>query len=111
MPHSTKSLTPDSTLPEEPTFQNRAEPPWNPIKTHKTGCFSAANLLQICEFPLFFEVSKTGNVEIITKLNLKPGCKFEFFEPQWPACSALPLPPRQSVAGSWKIQFDGHAPR
>ena len=35
------------------------------------GCFSATNLLRICEFPLFFEVLKTGKVKIIAKLNLK----------------------------------------
>lgn len=31
--------------------------PLDPIKTHKTGCFLAANLLRICEFPLFLRLS------------------------------------------------------
>jgi hypothetical protein len=62
------------------TFENWAEPPWNPIKTHKMGSFSATNLLQICGFPLFFEISKIGKVEFIAELNLKIGCKFEIFE-------------------------------
>jgi len=44
------------------------------------GCFSATNLLQICEFPLFFEVSKTGKVKIMAKLNLKTGFKIEKLE-------------------------------
>ena len=58
------------------------------MEPHKTGCIPATNLLQICEFPLYFEVFKTGNVEIIAKLNLKTGYKFGFIEPQWPTGSA-----------------------